>query len=71
MGLALVIVFSFPLLALPCYNTLDNVLFPPEKWNFSYCRRAVILAVVGGIQFTIAVLVDDISVPLGIAGSTG
>ena len=69
LGLALVIVFSFPLLALPCYNTVDNVLFPPEKWNFSYCRRGVILAVVGGVQFTVAVLVDDISVPLGIAGT--
>jgi hypothetical protein len=66
-----VILFSFPLLALPCLGAIDELIFSPDRWEFSYCRRSAIMLVVVSCQFTVALFVTDISVPLGIAGSTG
>eukprot|EP00729_Bicosta_minor_P017970 gene17970-35255_t len=71
LAVALVIIFSFPLLAHPCFGTMDEILFNPEVWGYSSCRKAIIMGVMVAIQYVIAMFVPDISVPLGIAGSTG
>lgn len=41
------------------------------KWDYSHCRRGILLAVMIAMQCTIAIAIEDISVALGIAGSTG
>merc|ERR1712086_89775 len=58
-------------MALPLLNTIDDIFFKPEVWSFSYCRRAVIMIFTLGSQYVIAMFMTDISVTLGIAGSTG
>eukprot|EP00039_Didymoeca_costata_P033131 m.40800 g.40800 ORF g.40800 m.40800 type:complete len:486 (-) comp9712_c0_seq2:64-1521(-) len=71
MAVAIVILFSYPVLAFPCLNAIDELMFDPHKWKFSYCRRGILMSFTLGIQYVIAMTVADISVPLGIAGSTG
>ncbi len=70
-GVAIVIICSFPLLAHPCLDTVDDLVFPNRRHVFSYRRRLGALIVVVGLAYTIAMLVDDVSVVLGIAGATG
>eukprot|EP00054_Salpingoeca_dolichothecata_P021198 m.135214 g.135214 ORF g.135214 m.135214 type:complete len:128 (-) comp23901_c0_seq2:37-420(-) len=56
-------------MAHPCLNTIDEVLFP--RALFQYTRRCVTAFFAIGVAFMIAMLVEDVSVVLGIAGATG
>lgn len=50
LAVAAVITFSYPLLAHACFGVVDEMFFDPERWDFSYCRRGAIMAVLGGVQ---------------------
>eukprot|EP00035_Acanthoeca_spectabilis_P025306 m.457829 g.457829 ORF g.457829 m.457829 type:complete len:484 (+) comp21356_c0_seq1:80-1531(+) len=69
LAVTLVVIFSFPVLAHPCIGSVEELLFPGR--TFSYKRRAVEVVFVVGSTFTIAFFVADVSLVLGIAGSTG
>eukprot|EP00038_Savillea_parva_P001843 m.107828 g.107828 ORF g.107828 m.107828 type:complete len:482 (-) comp10635_c0_seq4:78-1523(-) len=68
-AVTLVVVFSFPILAHPCIGAVEALFF--NDWAFSYKRRAIEVACIVGPAFTIAFFVADVSIVLGVAGSTG
>jgi len=68
-AVTLVVIFSFPVLAHPCIGSIEALFF--DSWPFSYWRRAAEVFFVVGSNFTIAYFVADVSLVLGIAGSTG
>lgn len=68
-AVTLVVMFSYPILAHPCINSVDALLFP--KRDFSYQRRAGLVFVVVGITYIIAFFVTEVDLVLGIAGSLG
>ncbi|EGD77691.1 hypothetical protein PTSG_12795 [Salpingoeca rosetta] len=76
-GVALIVLCSFPLMMNPCLVTLEEMLFhagdatPPEQRPFRIGRRAVIMTATVGLAYTIAMLVADVSVVLGISGAIG
>jgi len=67
-GVAFVIIFSYPLMAHPCINTVDDLLF--GKRDFSWVRRISITLVLCSGSLLIALFVHDVSFIFGITGAT-
>lgn len=67
-ALALVISFSFPLMAQPCIANIDALLFPRKE--SSLFRHLFLVFSLVGIAYMVAMLVEDVSIVLGISGAT-
>ncbi|KJE97807.1 hypothetical protein CAOG_07901 [Capsaspora owczarzaki ATCC 30864] len=69
LALALVITFSFPLMAQPCVANLDALLFPRSRP--APVRHFIEVFLLIGVAYAVAMLVEDVSVVLGISGALG
>eukprot|EP00730_Choanoeca_flexa_P020163 TRINITY_DN9859_c0_g1_i2.p1 TRINITY_DN9859_c0_g1~~TRINITY_DN9859_c0_g1_i2.p1 ORF type:complete len:446 (+),score=82.40 TRINITY_DN9859_c0_g1_i2:106-1443(+) len=69
LGVAVVVLCSFPLLMHPCLDALQQMVFPDKP--FTYTRRFILMIAAVGSAYAIAMLVSDVSLVLGIAGATG
>lgn len=66
--MAFVIFFSFPLMAHPCTNTIDDLIFKGRK--FSWIRRSIIVLGIVGLALLIATTVADVSFIFSLTGAT-
>lgn len=67
-GVTLVILFSYPLMAHPCVNTIDDLIFAGRA--FSWRRRILTVFVMCSASLLVALFVTDVSLIFGITGAT-
>eukprot|EP00995_Heteronema_vittatum_P011520 NODE_719_length_1209_cov_226.924138_g518_i0.p1 GENE.NODE_719_length_1209_cov_226.924138_g518_i0~~NODE_719_length_1209_cov_226.924138_g518_i0.p1 ORF type:complete len:214 (+),score=80.14 NODE_719_length_1209_cov_226.924138_g518_i0:150-791(+) len=69
LAVACVALFSLPLMSFPFLANVDANLFPGR--SFSWRRRMIEVAVTMSTVYVLALIVRDLTVPMGLAGSTG
>lgn len=70
-GISVTVLLSFPLLALPLFSVLEEVLFKATPENPAPLHYHLgLVAIVIAAQVLIGILVDDVSLVFGIVGST-
>eukprot|EP01012_Entosiphon_sulcatum_P003800 TRINITY_DN11351_c0_g1_i1.p1 TRINITY_DN11351_c0_g1~~TRINITY_DN11351_c0_g1_i1.p1 ORF type:complete len:546 (+),score=43.18 TRINITY_DN11351_c0_g1_i1:41-1678(+) len=69
LAVALVALASFPVMAFPCIDAINRILF--RRQEYSLRRTGAIVLCVVGAAYVIAMFVTDISVTLGLGGATG
>jgi len=68
-ALAVVLFFSYPLVAHPLISSLDGLCFP--KRSYQWIRRMIFSIVVCFAALCVAIFVKDVSLVFGLTGSTG
>ncbi|EDQ89351.1 uncharacterized protein MONBRDRAFT_37064 [Monosiga brevicollis MX1] len=69
LGVALVVLCSFPLMMHPCGDIAVEMLLPQRRFD-TWPRVGVIITIIG-VAYAIAMTVTDVSLVIGLAGSTG
>lgn len=67
-AVAVVIFLSYPLMAHPCLNSIDGLLFSSRP--FSWIRRIIEVVILSILSLIVAVFVVDVSLIFGLTGAT-
>ncbi|KAJ9461356.1 Vacuolar amino acid transporter 2 [Diplonema papillatum] len=69
-GVAVSVMAGYPMMCAPCVTALDRMFFPRREIDL-WGRRIVWVLVFLGFTFGIAILIEDVSIVLGLTGASG